>query len=504
MKRALISVSDKTALVPFAKKLIDLGIEIYSTGGTYKTLANADLKVQPVESITHFPEIFDGRVKTLHPLVHGGLLGIRDSLTHQQEAKANQIEWIDLVVVNLYPFYDTMTKPGATPEEIIEQIDIGGPSMIRSAAKNHAYVSVVTSPLDYDLVLDEISRMGKTTLETRRHLAAKAFTLTAQYDAWISGYFQNNQFPETLPLVYEKKEDLRYGENPHQQAAFYRLRKDLPYALTSAKQLHGKQLSYNNIQDANATLQMLREFSLPTVVAVKHMNPCGIASAQTIDEAWTKAYQADPVSIFGGIIACNQPPTLAMAKAMSELFLEVILAPAFSKEVLELLEKKKNIRLLEFSLGSGKRDMQITSVEGGILVQELDSTLLNDLSYPTKMRPSPSELEQLLFAYKVVKHVKSNAIVVVKDDQTLGIGAGQMNRVGSARIALDQAGQLAQGAFMASDGFFPMNDTVALAAKRGIRAIIQPGGSIKDADSIAVCDEEGIAMVFTGQRHFKH
>ncbi|MDD4987839.1 MAG: bifunctional phosphoribosylaminoimidazolecarboxamide formyltransferase/IMP cyclohydrolase, partial [Candidatus Izemoplasmatales bacterium] len=359
MKRALISVYDKTDLIPFATELICLGVTLYSTGGTYRALTQANLAVEPIEAITGFPEIFDGRLKTLHPKVHGGLLGIRDSEKHQKEAADNQIDWIDLVVVNLYPFYETMTRPGATREEIIENIDIGGPAMIRSAAKNHAFVTVVTSPDDYSSVIDEIKTKKDTSIDTRRSLAAKAFSLTAAYDVWISDYFREMDFPEVLPLVYEKKEVLRYGENPHQKAAFYRLRQEAPYALTSAKQLHGKQLSYNNIQDANAALQMLREFSDPTVVAVKHMNPCGIASANTIEEAWNKAYQADPVSIFGGIIACCESPTIAMATAMSELFLELILAPSFSKPVLDILSKKKNIRLLEFSLGDAKRGRQI-------------------------------------------------------------------------------------------------------------------------------------------------
>ena len=504
MKRALISVYDKTGVVPFAKELQRLGFDIISTGGTSRVLEEAGLTVKSVESITGFPEIFEGRVKTLHPLVHGGLLGKRNSPVHQEEASKNKIDWIDLLVVNLYPFYETMTRPGATREQIIENIDIGGPAMIRSAAKNHAFVTVVVSPKDYPAVLEELNRLGETTLSTRTRLAQTAFSLTAEYDTWISGYFQEEKFPETLPLVATRQEILRYGENPHQSGAFYRFRGDSPYSLASARQRHGKQLSYNNIQDANAALQMLREFDRPTVVAVKHMNPCGIASASTLDEAWRKAYQADPVSIFGGIVACNQPPTEGMAKAMAEMFLEMILAPSFPEPVLAILKKKKNVRLMEFVPGTEAIGMQITSVQGGFLIQDGDHSLIETLSFPTKVRPTEEELEQLLFAYKVVKHVKSNAIVIGRDFMTIGVGAGQMNRVGAAKIALEQAADRAKGAVMASDGFFPMNDTVTLAWRHGINAIIQPGGSIKDQESVDVCDEHGMAMVFAGIRHFKH
>lgn len=504
MKRALISVYDKTGLVPFVEKLISLGFEVISTGGTFKVLKEAGLNVIPVEDITGFPEVFEGRLKTLHPLVHGGLLGKQDSAVHQDEAARNGIGWIDLLVVNLYPFYETMTAPGATKEEIIEKIDIGGPAMIRSAAKNHKFVTVLVSPDDYRVVLEELADHGDTKIETRIRLAGKAFSLTAEYDTYISDYFRNEKYPESLTLTYKRQEILRYGENPHQSGAFYRLRDDYPYSLASAKQLHGKQLSYNNIQDANAALMMLREFDQPTVVAVKHMNPCGIASATVIDEAWEKAYQADPVSIFGGIIACNEPPTEKMAKAMAEMFLELILAPSFSDPVLAILGKKKNIRLLEFNPGNDKNPTVIVSVQGGILIQDADRQLMNELQYPTKALPTAKQLAQLVFAYKVVKHVKSNAIVIVRDFTTIGIGAGQMNRVGAARIALEQAQDQAKGAVMASDGFFPMNDTVTLAIDHGIAAIIQPGGSIKDQDSIAVCDERKVPMVFAGIRHFKH
>ncbi|MDD4184218.1 MAG: bifunctional phosphoribosylaminoimidazolecarboxamide formyltransferase/IMP cyclohydrolase [Candidatus Izemoplasmatales bacterium] len=504
MKRALISVYDKSGLVPFVKELIGLGFEVISTGGTFKVLKEAGLNAKAVEDITGFPEIFEGRVKTLHPLIHGGLLGKRDSKIHKEQAESNGIDWIDLLVVNLYPFYETMTTPGATREQIIEKIDIGGPAMIRSAAKNHDFVTVLVSPSDYPAVLEELSLLGDTTIETRMKLAEKAFSLTSEYDSYISSYFRIEKYPEVLPLAYELQEVLRYGENPHQSGAFYRLKGDYPYSLASSKQLHGKQLSYNNIQDANAALMMLREFEQPTVVALKHMNPCGIASAASIDEAWVKAYKADPVSIFGGIIACNEPPTKEMAQSMSELFLEVILAPSFSEDVLAILSKKKNIRLLEFVSGGEKGSMQIVSVQGGILIQDVDRSLIGELSYPTKAKPTKEQLEQLLFAYKVVKHVKSNAIVIVRDHMTVGVGAGQMNRVGAAKIALEQAQELAKGAVMASDGFFPMNDTVTLAAEYGISAIIQPGGSIKDQDSIAVCDDRGLPMVFTGIRHFKH
>lgn len=514
-RRALLSVSDKTGIADFAQALQALGFELISTGGTKKTLQEAGIAVKDISEVTGFPEIMDGRVKTLHPKVHGGLLSIRTNTTHSEEMATNGIEYIDLVVVNLYPFKETILKEGVTQEEAIENIDIGGPSMLRSAAKNHAFVTVITDPNDYEKVLTELKETGDTTLKTRQQLALKVFQKTAAYDGLIANYFAKqlradvaSQEPEQLTLTFEKVQSLRYGENPHQQAMFYRTPLPENNSLAFAKQLHGKELSYNNIQDANAALNILREFNEPAVVAVKHMNPCGVGLGSTLLEAWDKAYAADSTSIFGGIIATNQVVDAATAQKMSEIFLEIIIAPEFSSEAREILEKKKNIRLLENPTRSNTHEdpYTFTAVNGGVLVQEKDNTPIDPTTFEvvTKRAPSKDEMAALIFAWKVVKHVKSNAIVVAEKGQTLGIGAGQMNRVGAAKIALEQAGEKAVGQVLSSDAFFPMPDTLEVAAKAGVKAIIQPGGSIRDQDSIKVADDYGIAMVFTGMRHFKH
>ena len=510
MKKAILSVSDKTNLISFAQGLIECGYQICSTGGTKRLLDEAGLKTTAIDEITGFPEMLDGRVKTLHPKVHGGLLGIRDDEKHAAQMKEHNIEPIDLVCINLYPFRQTISKPGFTHSDAIENIDIGGPSMIRSAAKNHRYVTVLTDTNDYETVLNELKEKGNTTLETRQRLAAKAFRATAAYDAMISEYFTqfvNEENPETYTHSYDLKQTLRYGENPHQKAAFYTSFKKYRYSISSAVQLHGKELSYNNIQDASATLSILKEFhGTPAVVAVKHMNPCGVGLAENIIEAWHKAYEADPVSIFGGIVAFNEPVDLTTAEPMSKLFLEIILAPSFTPEAFELLSKKKNIRLMTFDTDGNDPQQKVVSVVGGLLVQNEDTKLstLEDLKCVTDKQPTEAELNDCLFGEKIVKYVKSNAIVIVKDGQTLGVGAGQMNRVGAALIALQQAGEKAKGAVLASDAFFPMNDTVELASQYGISAIIQPGGSIKDQDSIDMANQKNIAMVMTGCRHFKH
>ncbi len=510
MKRAILSVSDKSGLIPFAKGLEACGYQIISTGGTKRTLEEAGLSVTAIDEVTHFPEMLDGRVKTLHPLVHGGLLGIRDNAKHAAEMEAHHIQPIDLVCINLYPFKETVLKPNFTYEEAIENIDIGGPSMIRSAAKNHRFVTVVTDVQDYERVLEEIREQGDTTLATRQWLAAKAFRTTAAYDALISEFFTDfvkEENPEKITRTYDLKQTLRYGENPHQKATFYTAYKKYRYSIATAKQLHGKELSYNNIQDASATLQILKEFEgQPAVVAVKHMNPCGVGVADTITEAWQKAYDADPVSIFGGIVAFNEEVDLSVAEPMSKMFLEIILAPSYSKEAFELLSKKKNIRLMTFDREGEDPKEKCVSVTGGLLVQEEDKleSTLKDLKTVTIKEPTEEQKLDCLFGEKIVKHVKSNAIVVVKDGQTLGVGAGQMNRVGAALIALEQAGEKARGAILASDAFFPMDDTVELASRYGIACIIQPGGSIKDQDSIDMANQKGIAMVTTGTRHFKH
>ena len=517
IKRALLSVSDKAGLVELAKFLVEMKVELISTGGTFKTLKDAGLPVTYISEVTNFPEILDGRVKTLHPAIHGGLLAVRDSAEHMQELTAQQIVPIDLVVVNLYPFAATIAKPGVTLEEAIENIDIGGPSMLRSAAKNHRFVTVVVDPMDYDKLIAELkANNGETTLEFRQHCATSVYQTTALYDSMIFNYLNSkyNQCdddgcPNLLQLTFYKKQSLRYGENPHQKAAFYQEVPTPPGTITAANQLHGKELSFNNINDANAAIELCKEYTSPAVVALKHANPCGVGLGETIFEAYQKAYQSDPVSIFGGIVTLNREVDLATAQAMSELFLEIVIAPLFSSEAFDLLAKKKNLRLLELpELGkiAAQPGLDLKKVAGGLLVQDLDVVALDpsELKVVTKRQPTPSELKELLFGWSVVKYVKSNAIVLTKDFGTIGVGAGQMNRVGSAKIAIDQAGINAKGSCLASDAFFPMPDTVEVAAAAGVSAIIQPGGSLRDQDSITAADKLGIAMVFTGVRHFRH
>ncbi|WP_407269812.1 bifunctional phosphoribosylaminoimidazolecarboxamide formyltransferase/IMP cyclohydrolase [Radiobacillus sp. PE A8.2] len=508
-KRALLSVSDKTNLAAFAKGLDALGYELVSTGGTLKALQAEGLPAIPVSAVTNFDEILDGRVKTLHPFIHAGLLARRDDSSHIEQLEERDIDPIDIVVVNLYPFKETIAKEGVSEEDAIENIDIGGPTMLRSAAKNFRDVTVIVDPSDYDSVLAGLQE-GTQSVEDRKLLAAKVFRHTANYDAMICNYFidiTDEQDPETYTVTYEKVQSLRYGENPHQQAAFYKEGNVKGASIANAKQLHGKELSYNNIQDANAALEMVLEFSEPAAVAVKHMNPCGIGIGASISEAFAKAYDADPVSIFGGIVALNKEVDEATANQLKDIFLEIVIAPSFSEKALEILTVKKNIRLLETPVDqSPVNPKKVVSVIGGLLVQDRDvaSVTKDDVTVATKRQPTEQELEELLFAWKVVKHVKSNAIVVAKGDQTIGVGAGQMNRVGAAKIALEQAGDKAKGAVMSSDAFFPMPDTVEAAAAAGITAIIQPGGSKRDQDSIDACDKHGITMVFTGMRHFKH
>lgn len=510
MKRALISVSDKTGLTDFAQGLKDLGYEIISTGGTRRTLENAGIETISISDVTGFPEIMDGRVKTLHPAVHGALLCVRDNPEHVKAIRDLGIEDIDLVCVNLYPFKETVQKEGVSHAEIIENIDIGGPSMLRSASKNYRFIPVLCDPADYDKVLNELKENGETTLDTREKLAAKVFRHTARYDAMIADYLTSRtgeEFPESMTITFDKVQDLRYGENPHQKAAFYKGMKP-QYSLANAKQLHGKELSYNNIQDGNAAIEVLKDFEgQKAAVGLKHMNPCGVGIGATINEAWDKAYDADPVSIFGGIVALNDVVDAELADKLSKIFLEIIIAPGFTDEAMEILTRKKNIRLLELDTTlEPSNTLKYTNVNDGLLVQEMDTHRLRveDLTCPTTRKPTEEELEQLLFGWNIVKHVKSNAIVLVKDNQTIGVGAGQMNRVGAAKIAIEQADEKAKGSVMASDAFFPMPDTVEEAVKAGVTAIIQPGGSIKDQLSIDECNQHGIAMVFTGIRHFKH
>lgn len=510
MKRALVSVSDKTNLVPFVSSLVELGYEIISTGGTKKALEAAGIKTIGISEVTDFPEIMDGRVKTLHPKVHGALLCVRDNPDHVRQIEELGIQYIDLVCVNLYPFKETVQKPGVSHEEIIENIDIGGPSMLRSASKNYKFIPVLCDPSDYDAVVKELRENGETSLTTREYLAAKVFRHTASYDTMIASYLTERtgeKYPEKFTITFDKVQELRYGENPHQSAAFYK-GMNPQYSLANAKQLHGKELSYNNIQDGNAAIEILKDFEgQPAVVGLKHMNPCGVGIGKTIEEAWDKAYEADPVSIFGGIVAFNEPIHASVAEKLSKIFLEIIIAPAFDEDAFEILSKKKNIRLMQLDTSlEVNAKYKVTNVNDGLLVQDIDDHKITaeDLRCVTNSKPTEEELEQLLFAWKVVKHVKSNAIVLVKDNMTIGVGAGQMNRVGAAKIAIEQAGEKAKGSIMSSDAFFPMPDTVEEAVKAGVTAIIQPGGSIKDQLSIDVCNEHGIAMVYTGVRHFKH
>ena len=511
MKRALISVSDKTNIVEFTKGLVECGYEIISTGGTKKVLEDGNVKTISIEEVTSFPEILNGRVKTLHPKIHGGLLSLRDNESHIAQVNKHNIEYIDLVCVNLYPFKQTIEKEGCTFNDAVEQIDIGGPSMIRSAAKNYQYVTVVSDIEDYDKVLQEIKDNGDTLLVTKKYLSAKAFLLTASYDSVISNYFTeilNISSPKNLINTYEFVQELRYGENPHQDAILYKS-SNSEYSLLNAEILNGKALSYNNIQDANSAINILKEFSNPTAVALKHMNPCGVGSSTNIEDAFTKAKNSDPVSIFGGIVALNREVTSKLAEELNTIFLEIIIAPEYQKDALKILSKKKNLRVLKLDTTKINSDSyQFTTVNGGVLVQELDDYIVRkeDLKIMTNSSLTEEELDELYFAWKVVKHVKSNAIVITKNHQTVGVGAGQMNRVGAAEIALSWAKKYGhtEDLTLSSDAFFPFDDVVKLASKYGVKRIIQPGGSIRDKDSINACNELGITMVFTGNRHFKH
>lgn len=510
--RALISVSDKTGIVEFVEELVNLGVEIVATDGLKKILDVKGLPALRVEDVTDFPEMLDGRVKTLHPKIHGGILARRDMQHHLDTLQEHNIDLIDLVVVNLYPFKETIARVDCTFDLAIENIDIGGPSMLRSAAKNHHSVAVVVDPNDYAMVLKELKENGTTTLLTRQHLAAKAFRHTASYDALIAGYLTEQlkeETPEKLTVTYDLKQALRYGENAQQKAEFYQSAYPVKYSIANAQQIHGKELSYNNIKDADAALRIAREFKEPTAVALKHMNPCGVGQGESIEEAFERCYQADSVSIFGGIVVLNRQVTEIVAKQLANIFLEIIIAPSYDEEALQILMQKKNIRLLKVSFETTEsREKELVSVLGGMLVQEQDWGVgEEEWALMSHREPSLAEKRALEFGWKVVKHVKSNAIVVALDGQTVGIGAGQMNRIGAAKIALEQAkaaGVDLSQAILASDAFFPMNDTVELAHSYGIQAIVQPGGSIKDQDSIDLVNQYGMAMVKTGVRHFRH
>jgi phosphoribosylaminoimidazolecarboxamide formyltransferase/IMP cyclohydrolase len=514
IKRALISVSDKTGLDELAKFLKEQDIEILSTGGTANKLRDAGLNVKDVSQHTGFPEIMDGRVKTLHPSIHGGLLAVLDNDEHVKAMKDNDITPIDLVIVNLYPFEETVAK-GAGFDEVIENIDIGGPSMVRSAAKNHAFTAIITDHTDYaELIKDMQENDGATSDAFRKKMAAKAFSRTAAYDCAISTWFANQQgenFPKTFNLTASLKQGLRYGENPHQSAAFYSYNDGT--GISAATQLQGKELSYNNINDADAALQLVSEFAEPASVIIKHANPCGVAIGDDVLDAYNKALASDPVSAFGGILAFNRKLEANLAEEIAKMFVEAIIAPDISDEAKTILAKKKNVRILLTGENNKiNNSLMVKSVVGGFLVQENDSeqTTQEELNVVTKRIPNDDEIKEMLFAFKVCKHVKSNAIVLTKNNASIGIGAGQMSRVDSSRIAALKAEdckvdpERANGSVLASDAFFPFADGVEQAARAGVTAIIQPGGSIRDEEVIAEANKHNIAMVFTGKRHFRH
>jgi len=515
IKNALISVSDKTGIVEFAQKLNAFGVQILSTGGTAELLKKNNVPVRLVSDYTGFPEMMDGRVKTLHPKVHGGILGRRDIEEHMRSMKEHGMEAIDLVAVNLYPFENTIAKKDCTFDEAVENIDIGGPAMVRSAAKNFNDVAVVVAPKDYETVIKEMNaHEGAVTLKTRKRLSRDAFTHTARYDAMISKYLSSQAedepgFPAVFQEVYEKTQDLRYGENPHQQASLYRQSSAGLSDIVSARKLQGKELSFNNLLDLNAAWELVTEFESSAAVIIKHTNPCGVALNEDQLQAFIQARETDPSSAFGGILSFNRPLKEEVAKEILKNFVEAIVAPGFDKKAIELLAAKKNIRLMEMpatvSSRSGKR-MDIKRIGGGLLVQELDTETYDPakLKVVTQKQPTEQEMQDLKFAWVLAKHVKSNAIIYARNLETIGMGAGQMSRVDSARLAVDKAQKPLPGSVMASDAFIPFRDSVDAAAKSGVSAIIQPGGSIRDEEVIESANEHEIAMVFTGIRHFKH
>lgn len=515
--KALISVSDKTGIVEFAKELESMGIEIISTGGTYKKLKEEGVKAIEISELTGFPECLDGRVKTLHPKVHAGILAMRSNPNHMKQLEDLNVDTIDFVIVNLYPFKQTILKENVKREEAVENIDIGGPTMLRSAAKNYQDVAVITDPRDYEKVLSELKADGKVSLDTKFYLMNKVFEHTASYDAMICKYLKDERkdesLPEELTLTYEKVQEMRYGENPHQIGALYKEVGKCEGSLTIAEQLNGKELSFNNINDTNGALELLKEFDEPTVVACKHGNPCGVGSdSESIYKAWQKAFNADKTSIFGGIVVCNREITEEMANEMKEIFLEVVVAPSYEEKALEILKIKPNLRILllpSITVKQPKGAYDIKKINGGIILQTIDSELLNEYEVVTDRKPTDKELEDMLFTWKIVKYVKSNGIAIGKDKQSIGIGPGQVNRIWATKQSIEHANELIEegvtkGAVLASDAFFPFSDCVEAAHEAGITAIIQPGGAMRDQDSIDKCNEYGIAMIFTKMRHFRH
>ena len=505
IKRALISVFDKTNLAMLGKELSSRGIEILSTGGSANFLREKNIAVTDVSEYTNFPEIMDGRVKTINPLIEGGILGLRDK--HQTDANENNIKWIDLVICNLYPFFETISKESCDQALALENIDIGGPTMIRSAAKNVGWVTVVVNPSDYEHVLENINEENEINFETRSSLSSKAFGHTAQYDTIIHNYLKESNLSSDFTLTYSKHSDMRYGENPHQAAAAFQIPGDKSNGILNAKIHQGKKLSYNNIMDADAALSCLKEFKSTACVIVKHANPCGVALGTNMLDVYKRAFSADSISAFGGIIAINQRCDDILAEEISKVFVEIVLAPAFTKKSLDIFSKKKNLRVLEVG-NIEKRDqlLEVRNIVGGVIVQETDTSVLSrsELKTVTELEPSEEEINTMLFGWKVLKHIKSNGILIVKDNTTVGVGAGQVSRVDSVDIAMKKSGKEIKNSILCSDAFFPFRDSIDKIAGSGIKAVLQPGGSVRDDEVISACNEHGIAMVFTGQRCFKH
>ena len=505
IKRALVSVFDKTGLVELGHSLEGLGIEILSTGGSAKTLRDSGVSVTDVSDYTKFPEIMDGRVKTINPLVEGGILGLRDK--HNKDAEDNNIKWIDLVVCNLYPFSETINRDDCDLAMALENVDIGGPTMIRSAAKNVGWVTVVVDPSDYPALAKDLSNDNSIRYETREMFSAKAFGHTAQYDVIIHNYMKGTPLSDEFSLTYEKHSEMRYGENPHQAAAAYKISGDSSNSVLNAKIHQGKKLSYNNIMDADAAFSCLKEFEETACVIVKHANPCGVSKGENMLEVYKQAFNADSLSAFGGVIAMNKQCDELVAKEISKVFVEIVLAPSFTKEALEIFSTKKNLRVLEVgNIKPREKLLEVRNVVGGIIVQETDTSVIQkqDLKTVTTTSPSDLEVETMLFGWKVLKHIKSNGILIVKDNTTVGVGAGQVSRVDSVDIAMKKSGENIQGSILCSDAFFPFRDSIDKISNSGIKAVLQPGGSVRDNEVIEACNEHGIAMVFTGQRCFKH
>ena len=505
INRALISVFDKTSLDILAKEFVSRGIEIMSTGGSAKFLRDKNVKVTDVSDYTNFPEIMDGRVKTINPLVEGGILGLRDK--HEKDAKDNNIKWIDIVICNLYPFSETISENDCDQALALENVDIGGPTMIRSAAKNVGWVTVIVDPSDYDYLLENMNDKNEIDFDSRSFLSAKAFGHTAKYDTTIHNYLKPERLSNDFTLTFSKHSEMRYGENPHQAAAAYTIPGDRSNNILNAKIHQGKKLSYNNIMDADAALSCLKEFNSTACVIVKHANPCGVALGANMLDVYKKAFNADSLSAFGGIIAINQPCDDILAKEISKVFVEIVLAPAFTKKSLEIFSKKKNLRVLEVgNIQSREQLLEVRNVVGGIIVQETDTSNLSkdNLQVVTENNPSNSDIKTMLFGWKVLKHVKSNGILIVKDNTTVGVGAGQVSRVDSVDIAMKKSGESIKDSILCSDAFFPFRDSIDKIAGSGIKAVLQPGGSVRDDEVISACNEHGIAMVFTGQRCFKH